>query len=165
MVDTSIIVDRAAEDRDSSWMPQSARGTPAVYDQFGRIRRQLNRLATQELRPLGLGLQQALIVRMLADQGSSTSSEVAHTLLLDPAAVARAADGLERRCLLKRHASRKDRRQIELSLTEAGSLMSAVISNVLDRIAAAFAAPLSDEEQSLLSALQEKILVATAQQV
>lgn len=135
---------------------------PAVFDQFARIRRQLNRLTTYELRPLGMGTQQAQIMRYLAEFDATSPSELARALMIDPGAVARAVDGLERRCLLKRHTSRKDRRQIELSLTEAGMLLSYVVRDVLDRIAARFAALLSQDEQDTLSALQDKILDAVA---
>jgi DNA-binding MarR family transcriptional regulator len=131
-----------------------------VFDQFGRIRKQLNRLTTHELRPFGMGPQQAQIMRYLAENNATSLGEMARALTMDPGAAARAIDALEKRCLVKRHASKKDQRRVEVSLTEAGMLLSYVVRDVLDRIATRFAELLSDDEQSTLCALQDKILDA-----
>lgn len=86
-----------------------------------RVQSQMNHLVTQRtLTELGITGTQASMLFMLAIGRCSTAGELAREYVIDASAVTRLLDRVEKRGLLSRTRSHKDRRVVRLELTESG---------------------------------------------
>lgn len=91
-------------------------------------------------------LTQWIVLIQLRDGISRTASEIAHDLRHDSGALTRVIDQLERRGLVARRRSAKDRRVVELELTAAGqAAVRALVPKVVEQTNAALE-PLTREE-------------------
>ncbi|MCK9173209.1 MAG: MarR family transcriptional regulator [Desulfuromonas thiophila] len=96
----------------------------------------------------------------LRELGPLTSAVLARRLYLSPSTVVGIVDRLEEKGLLQRERDRRDRRQVYLSLTAAGTQLTAQAPTVLqDRLAQALAALPLEERQNLTLALERLALL------
>lgn len=86
---------------------------------FRTAHRQQNALRPA-LAELGLSTGQPKVLRCLAARGPCSQRELADRCDVDPAAICRLLDGLERGGFLQRRPSKSDRRTGEVHLTEKG---------------------------------------------
>lgn len=87
-----------------------------------------------------LTFTQYVVLIQLRDGGSVTASELGAMLCHDSGALTRVLDQLEARELIRRERSRKDRRSIQLRLTERGrGVIDSVLPGVVDRLNTALA--------------------------
>ena len=108
----------------------------------------------------GLTETQGEALRRLWEDGDLLMSELAEDLLIDRSTATRLVDLLEKKSLVRRRASRSDRRQQRVSLTTAGEDTWLTIEDELDHLAE----PLRRRLQSLanpgiLAALDQIALV------
>lgn len=90
-----------------------------------RTARLLRQRAAQALAPLALDLEQYLLLSMLATdrERQSMPSELGSVLDATRTQITRLLDSLEKRDLVRRHASAQDRRSLALELTPAGQAL------------------------------------------
>ena len=133
-----------------------------IIDRFIELRRVIAHLATAAYAPHEVTPSQAALLRELDRVGRASQSAVARTIAQDPAALVRALDVLEARGWVRREASATDRRQKEVSLTEAGRVaarrLDAAYAELTERVDAA----LSPAERKTYLALTNKLIVALA---
>jgi MarR family transcriptional regulator, lower aerobic nicotinate degradation pathway regulator len=96
-----------------------------TLEEFGQVRRNLNLLFTNALRPLGLGVKQALILRFLSKRGKASLAELSRDTFTDPAGMTRVITVLMKQGVLcqKEHAT--DKRRWEMALTPQGKKIAA----------------------------------------
>ncbi|GJA03061.1 MarR family transcriptional regulator [Enterobacter cloacae] len=80
----------------------------------------LNKLYRQLLVPLNLTYPQYLVMLVLWEQDDVTVSDIGERLFLDSATLTPLLKRLESAGLINRHRSRKDERQVAVTLTDAG---------------------------------------------
>jgi DNA-binding MarR family transcriptional regulator/N-acetylglutamate synthase-like GNAT family acetyltransferase len=125
--------------------------------------RRFNRCYTQKIGVLGerlldspFSLTEARILYELAHRERPTASELCRELDLDPGYLSRILGGFRRHGLLVRAASDTDRRQIHLSLSDAGQAASAPLDKrSRDEIAALLARLPEPEQRRLVAAMAE----------
>jgi DNA-binding MarR family transcriptional regulator len=119
----------------------------ALADEFGR-----------ELEPLGLNVQQALVLVLLADEGVGTAAEMCRELSHDAGAMTRLIDKLEATRLVRRVRQSRDRRATRLELTKEGRAVHAQVTRaqvaVLNKMLRGF----SRTEARTLEHLLQRIL-------
>src|SRR5579872_3836501 len=87
-----------------------------------------------------LTFTQYVVLIQLRDGGPLIASDLGAMLCHDSGALTRVLDQLEARELIQRERSRKDRRSVQLRLTDAGRrLIDAVLPGVVERLNAALA--------------------------
>ncbi|WPO71891.1 MarR family winged helix-turn-helix transcriptional regulator [Streptomyces sp. KN37] len=121
---------RQEQDRDwtdahvERWLPVLPTLDPDIEGAVTRMSRltvHLRRVREQSLVDFELDRQEFDTLHKLAGRGGAASpSELAADLDLAPASVTGRLDGLERRGLVRRTPSRKDRRRVDVELTAAG---------------------------------------------
>jgi DNA-binding MarR family transcriptional regulator len=92
----------------------------ALLSLFGKVRRQLNLLATAALRPLEIGPKQAVLLREIRAQKALSLTELSRRTHTDPASTGKTIETLIRREWVKRTEDPDDRRRWVVSLTAAG---------------------------------------------
>jgi DNA-binding transcriptional ArsR family regulator len=85
----------------------------------------LNKLYRQLLAPLNLTYPQYLVMLVLWEQDDITVSDIGERLFLDSATLTPLLKRLESAGLINRHRSRKDERQVAVTLSEAGRTSAA----------------------------------------
>ena len=80
----------------------------------------INKLYRQLLAPLNLTYPQYLVMLVLWEQDDVTVSDIGERLFLDSATLTPLLKRLESGGLINRHRSRKDERQVAVTLSEAG---------------------------------------------
>lgn len=80
----------------------------------------LNKLYRQLLAPLNLTYPQYLVMLVLWEQDDITVSDIGERLFLDSATLTPLLKRLESAGLINRHRSRKDERQVAVTLSDAG---------------------------------------------
>ena len=105
-----------------------------------------------------LTFTQYVVLLQLRDGGSLNASELGAMLCHDSGALTRVLDQLEARELIQRERSRKDRRSIQLRLTERGrGLIEEVLPGVVERLNSALGG-LSRSDFTVLIRLLSKLL-------
>jgi DNA-binding MarR family transcriptional regulator/GNAT superfamily N-acetyltransferase len=125
--------------------------------------RRFNRSYTQKIGVLGerlldspFSLTEARILYELAHRERPTASELCRELDLDPGYLSRILAGFRRRGLILRAASETDRRQIHLSLSDAGRAAFAPLDRrSRDEIAALLTRLLEPGQRRLIAAMAE----------
>jgi DNA-binding MarR family transcriptional regulator len=84
----------------------------------------LNKLYRQLLAPLNLTYPQYLVMLVLWEQDDITVSDIGERLFLDSATLTPLLKRLESAGLINRHRSRKDERQVAVTLSDAGAHFS-----------------------------------------
>jgi DNA-binding MarR family transcriptional regulator/GNAT superfamily N-acetyltransferase len=125
--------------------------------------RRFNRSYTQKIGVLGerlldspFALTEARVLYELAHRERTTASELCRDLDLDPGYLSRILAGFRRRGLVMRAASETDRRQLHLSLSEAGHTAFAPLdTRSRDDIAAMLAGLAEPGQRRLVAAMAE----------
>jgi DNA-binding MarR family transcriptional regulator len=93
--------------------------------------REGNRRLARELRPLGVTPAQAEVVRLLAERQPLTLSGLGELLVCESGSnPSRLVDRLVAAGLVERVTSAQDRRQVELTLTEAGGAIARDVATI-----------------------------------
>ena len=85
-----------------------------------RIMRATDMQSQQLSRQSGLTVPQLLVMQAIAKEGSPSTSTLARHIVVSHATVTRIIDRLERDGVVKREKSSKDKRVVNVSLTDAG---------------------------------------------
>ena len=119
----------------------------ALADELGR-----------ELEPLGLSVQQALVLVLLADEGVATAAQMCRELSHDAGAMTRLIDKLEATGLVRRVRESHDRRAARLELTKEGRAMHAQVTRVQVAVLNRMLRGFSRAEARTLERLLQRIL-------
>ena len=87
-----------------------------------RIMRATDLQSQQLSRQSGLTVPQLLVMQAIAKEGSPSTSTLARHIVVSQATVTRIIDRLERDGVVKREKSSKDKRVVNVSLTDAGKI-------------------------------------------
>ncbi|MGF6770549.1 DNA-binding MarR family transcriptional regulator [Paraburkholderia sp. GAS199] len=125
---------------------------------IARVQSQLNQMVTQRtLANLGVTATQASMLFMLAIGRCTTAAELAREYAIDASAVTRLLDRVEKRGLLSRMRSVKDRRVVQLSLTNSGRELAnqipEIFTQALDRAVLGF----TPEEVGFLKSMLRRL--------
>jgi DNA-binding MarR family transcriptional regulator len=119
----------------------------AIADEFGR-----------ELEPLGLSVQQALVVILVGEHRAGTSADMCRQLSHDAGAMTRLVDKLESMELVRRVRESRDRRSARLELTKGGRTVYAQVMRVQVEVLNRMLRGLSKSEVRTLERLLLRIL-------
>lgn len=124
-----------------------------VLSLFGKVRRQLNLLATFKFKPLGFGPKQAALIRRLAEVNSTCAMDLARATQTDPAATGRVIDGLINKGWIKRTDDPNDRRRWNVTLTAKGEKVAEELNGLYREISDEFCKRLSSRQKNEFHAL------------
>lgn len=138
---------------------------PATYracDSIGYMVRRLYASLASRVEPIlahhELTLTQWIVLIYLRDGMARTASDIAREFQHDSGALTRVVDQLERRRLLARRRSARDRRTVELGLTASGrKLISVLLPGVVAELNRALE-PLSHAEAEQFHAMLHRLL-------
>ena len=99
---------------------ETFRPSQAVGAHIGRARRSIVEAINQQLAPLDISHAQWIVVMLLGDGVATTATELCKILIYDPGAMTRLLDRLEKKGVLRRVRTGKDRRAVRLELTAGG---------------------------------------------
>lgn len=124
------------------------------------VRTELVRALETELAARGMDLSftQFLILKRLANLGTTSATELARAVELDGGAMTRQLDQLERKGYLRRRPHEQDRRALRIEMTEAGN---ALLLNLLDcnsRVLDAAQKSLNESEREQLLDYLKRVL-------
>jgi DNA-binding MarR family transcriptional regulator len=120
----------------------------ALIETFGRVRRQINLIITQDLKPLGIGPKQAVILRYLADHGPSSAAEISRTTITDPAATCRTLEAMIRKGWILQQEHPDDRRRYQVSLSRKGAKLVDELRATVRKSSQKIFKPLSEKERT-----------------
>ncbi len=104
-----------------------------------------------------LSIVQTRLLGILRDR-EPTMNELGGFLNLDKSSVSGLVDRAERRGLVRRTASSRDRRAVHVSITDAGRELTEVVSAKFNRRMAAITEPLTNTERARLATLASRLL-------
>ena len=128
-----------------------------ILQDFIRVRRRLNRIATQHLKPLGIGTQQAAILRHITQHPGCSLAELARGTFSDPAAIGRSIDSLISMGWIEKSEHPTDRRQWVVDLTSQGNKQVRALELLWKKLSDDFVSDLSAAEEAKLSEILKKI--------
>ena len=126
---------------------------------------ELTRVFTEALKPVDLSPSQYNVLRILRGAGINgwACSEIAERMVTRDPDVTRLVDRLERRGLVERDRIAKDRRVVNVRITQKGVSMLADLEPALARIERQLMVRLDEDRVKLLIELLEKARCAPAQ--
>ena len=133
-----------------------------ILEDFGEIRRHINVIALRDLRPLGIGQKQAMILRRLAKNPNSSLADLSRATMSDPAAVTRAIDSLEKAEWVVKAEHPTDRRRWVLALTPLGKKQIGALDEIVKSISKIMTDSLDKNELEVLAEMFGKIKTAMA---
>ena len=138
----------------------SMKSTPdlKLLEKYGQFRRGLNLLATQILRPLGIGPKQASFLWHLSRRGKASLADLSKATLTDPTAAGRLAKVLIKRGVMERRDHPTDQRSWEVKLTPKGVQLAAEIEKAYEDLAERAVKPLTAGEKKQFSDILDKLL-------
>src|SRR5688572_28299526 len=101
-----------------------------ALENFGLIRRQLNKLAINYLKDLPFGPKQIILLRFLKKSNGSSMADVAHAVGSDKAAVTRMVKSLVDQSFLRLEQNSKDSRQKLVYLTPKAKNLIPKVDNI-----------------------------------
>ncbi len=101
-----------------------------LLEEFGRCRRALTLHFNNAVRPLGLGVKQAPLLRFLSKRGKASPAELSRDTQTDPAAMTKMVNLLLKQGLLRQGEHPTDKRRWELALTPRGEKLAAEIEKI-----------------------------------
>jgi DNA-binding MarR family transcriptional regulator len=104
-----------------------------------------------------LSIIQTRLLGILRDR-EPTMNELGAHLNLDKSSITGLVDRAERRGLVRRTTSSRDRRAVQVSITDAGRLIAGQVSTKFDRRMAVITARLTDAERARLTTLAARLL-------
>ena len=129
-----------------------------LLEKYGQFRRGLNLLATQILRPLGIGPKQASFLWHLSRRGKASLADLSKATLTDPTAAGRLAKVLQKKDVIERRDHPTDQRSWEVKLTPKGVQLAARIEKAYEDLAERAVKPLSTAEKKGFSDILDKLL-------
>lgn len=111
----------------------------------------------------GLTVPQWRLICVLAEDGALTQVQIVARTVMDKVTVSRAAQGLEKRRLIRRTENKADGRSHVLALTAEGRRLHAEIAPLALAYEAALMAGLSPEDVALLKRLLSRLQAAAGQ--
>ncbi|MEV7195909.1 MarR family transcriptional regulator [Streptomyces sp. NPDC093510] len=145
------------------WLPVLPTLDPDIEGAVTRMSKltvHLRRVREQSLAEFDLERHEFDTLHKLAGRGGSASpSDLAADLDLAPASVTGRLDGLERRGLIRRTPSRKDRRRVDVELTEPGRSAWQGAMTVLGREEERLLGVLPEEERARLAEMLRRIML------
>ncbi|MEU7579495.1 MarR family transcriptional regulator [Streptomyces sp. NPDC041068] len=145
------------------WLPVLPTLDPVVEGAVTRMSKltvHLRRVREQSVADFDLERHEFDTLHELAGRGGAASpSELAEDLGLAPASVTGRLDGLERRGLVRRTPSKKDRRRVDVELTESGRAAWRGAMAVLGREEERLLGVLPEEERAQLADMLRRIMV------
>ncbi|HEY2337304.1 MAG TPA: MarR family transcriptional regulator [Burkholderiales bacterium] len=109
---------------------RSFRSVDAVGARVGLARKAIAEEFAREAAPLGLSVQQALVILLVGEERSDTAAGLCRVLAHDAGAMTRIVDKLESMRLVRRVRGSQDRRSARLELTKDGRSMYARVMRV-----------------------------------
>lgn len=128
-----------------------------LLEDFARFRRALNLHFSNALRPLGLGVKQASLLRFLAKRGKASLAELSRDTLTDPAAMTRLVNVLLEGGLVSQKAHPTDKRRWVLALTPRGEKLTQRVEGVYLRLSEGSLKVLSTAEKTRFSNILKKL--------
>ena len=128
-----------------------------IFFQLAKARQSGGRFLSNMVSTLKLTAAQATILNFLYDQDRITSKELAERALLDNATLSGILDRLEAAGLIKRQPHPKDRRALQICLTEDGSRMAGKTHEIMAYANTHFLSGLNEKEKTTLVRLLTKI--------
>ena len=104
-------------------------------------------------------IQWNALMRLCSKAGHMSATELSNELGYDMGALTRVVDELERRGLVRRERSRRDRRAVEIAVTAAGRRQADIAKRVVVDLLNELVAPYSDAEMATLIELMQRMLV------
>lgn len=129
----------------------------SVLTALGRMKREINRIATQKLKTFGIGPKQGVLIRELSGVKCASLAELSRATYSDPTATGRAFAPLIKKGIVDQKDHPKDRRRYEVALSAKGVKVAAEIQKVYLEIARVLCKPLTDSERANLVKTVEKI--------
>ena len=102
-------------------MPQSATSEVDFVEAFAEAWKRLQRLWEKNLAAIGLTLTEIRILRLLSLNGPSPMAKLAAELYMTPASITGLVDRLETEQLVLRERNSRDRRVVNVKVTEKGA--------------------------------------------
>ncbi len=104
-------------------------------------------------------IQWMALMRLCAQAGHMSATQLSKELGYDMGALTRVVDELERRGLVRRERSRRDRRAVEIAVTSAGRRQADSAKRVIVELLNELIEPYSDTEIATLIELMQRMLV------
>jgi len=137
-----------------------------VVDDIRRVFRVVNEYSKAAERETGLTGPQLWAIKTIAATSQIKPSDLARAMYLHPATVVGLIDRLEHRGLVSRERPQKDRRVVEISLTEQGKALLALAPEVPQGILVKGLEKLSGERLSLVAeGIKELVTILGAEGV
>lgn len=121
----------------------------------------MNQYTTQKLKTFNISWQQFNILRILKGQAPkpSTVKELGNRMIDKMSNASRLIDKLEKKKLVERIASKKDRRKVEISITKTGLEIVEVASQILEDGMVQQMQSLTLKEAEILNELLDKLRI------
>jgi len=98
-----------------------------------KAQQSVHQLFKAELVPFGVTPGQYAVLKCLWDQNGQTAKQLAERLFLDSSSVTGILDRMEAKGLIEKHADPKDRRALQVLLTEKGRELEKPLSKVIEK--------------------------------
>lgn len=128
-----------------------------ILEEFGRVRRLLNKIAIQSLTDLKIGVKQMGVLRLVHRQGQCSLTEIAEGIGSDMAATSRMINSLVESSWLKKAVDPVDRRQCIVKLNAKALKKVDEIESVYKEVSNRFTKGLTKGEQYQFYTLLTKI--------
>ncbi len=128
-----------------------------ILDCSERVHRQLFSQVLSELNKVKVSVSQYNLLSFLVDEGVCPMTKVAGCLYVTTSAVTAMADGLVRKKMIRRRRSRRDRRIVEIDITEKGRNMVAKIRRQVENFYIPILKSLGKKDSRELVRLQEEM--------
>ena len=138
----------------------------AIVDNLRRVFQVVHAQSKKAERETGLTGPQLWAIKVIADAGTIRVSDLAARMYLHPATTVGILDRLEKKGLIMRVRSRKDRRSVEATLTESGSEVVARVPEVAQGLLVAGLERLSERRlKTLDNGLAQMATILGAQKI
>jgi DNA-binding MarR family transcriptional regulator len=132
--------------------------TSYVFHLFAVVSRHREARREEVLRPLGLNLSRHRALSVIASHGACTMSELADYTAVDRTTLTRTVDQLVEAALVERATPREDRRQVVLTLTDAGQRTCRRSLRAIFEVNRELLANLEEEDQRVAARVLEAVL-------
>jgi len=130
----------------------------SVAHLIAQVRQKLVEAVEKELTPLGLTHAQFVVVAQLANGIARTPAEFCRSLNYDSGAMTRLLDRIEEKGIIRRVRSSKDRRSVEILLTDKGHELYPSIVPLILGVNKRLLQGLSKSEARMLEQFLQRIL-------
>lgn len=97
-----------------------------------KAQRHVNHIFKVELAPFGVTPGQYAVLRCLWDEDAQTARRIAERLLLDSSTITGLLDRMEQKGLIEKHSDPRDRRALQVVLTEEGKSLEVPVSRAIE---------------------------------